>query len=48
MGPTPSYPFKLRGKYRWDVNIAGIQPVDFLKDLPLPRGWTIDVDPVGP
>jgi len=48
MGPTPSYPFKLRGKYRWDVSIAGIQPVDFLKDLPLPRGWTIDVDPVGP
>ena len=48
MGPTPSYPFKLRGKYRWNINIAGIEPNKFLEDLPLPRGWYVDVDPVGP
>ncbi|MBR62287.1 MAG: primosomal protein N' [Dehalococcoidia bacterium] len=48
MGPTPSYPFKLRGIYRWNINVAGIEPNKFLEDLPLPRGWYVDVDPVGP
>jgi len=48
MGPTPSYPFKLRGKYRWNVNIAGIEPNKILEHLPLPRGWYVNVDPVGP
>jgi len=48
MGPTPSYPFRLRGKHRWDVTVTGIEPVDFFQQISIPQGWNLDVDPVGP
>jgi len=45
-GPTPAYPPKLRGKYRWQVILRGNQPKRLINNLRIPKGWVIDVDPV--
>ena len=45
-GPTPAYPPKLRGKYRWQVILKGDQPKRLINNLRIPKGWVIDVDPV--
>ena len=46
LGPAPSYPQRLRGRYRWHVLIRGCGLHSFLKDLVMPEGWVVDVDPV--
>lgn len=48
LGPTPSYPQRLRGRYHWQLVLRGSQPRVLLKRVSMPHGWTIDVDPVGP
>ena len=45
-GPSPAYPPKIRGKYRWQVVLKGNQPKRIINNLRLPKGWVIDVDPV--
>ena len=47
LGPTPAYPSRLRGRYRWQILLRGPNPRVLLKDVRLPRAWTIDVDPLG-
>ena len=47
VGPVPAYLWRLRGHYRWQTTLRGEDPAVLLKDYPLPRGWTVDVDPVG-
>lgn len=46
IGPAPAFHFRLRGRHRWQIIIRTNDPYPLLADLPLPRGWRIDVDPV--
>jgi primosomal protein N' (replication factor Y) len=47
IGPVPTFAFRARGRYRWQLFLRGPDPTRMLSRLTLPRGWTIDVDPVG-
>lgn len=44
LGPAPAFPERVRGLYRWHVMVRG-QGIHALL-AHVPRGWTIDVDPV--
>lgn len=56
IGPTPGYPPKVRGNYRWQIILRGPKPRALLDKVNLitsgagvgnmPKGWIIDVDPV--
>lgn len=46
VGPAPCYFSRVRGRYRWHLILMGKEPHDLLESLPLPQGWTLDVDPV--
>ncbi len=48
LGPTPAYPARLRGRYRWQLILRGAKPRALLDRLAVPPGWVVDVDPVGP
>jgi primosomal protein N' (replication factor Y) len=45
IGPVPAYFRKVRGEYRWMVVIRAADPGKLVPD-DLPRGWTVDIDPV--
>lgn len=45
IGPVPAYFRRVRGEYRWMVVIRASDPTRLLPE-DLPRGWTVDVDPV--
>jgi primosomal protein N' (replication factor Y) len=47
IGPAPAFIHRLRGRYRWQVVVRGNALSDFLSEVPLPRGWTVDIDPMG-
>jgi len=47
IGPVPSFAFRAKGRYRWQLFLRGPDSTRMLSQLTLPRGWTIDVDPVG-
>jgi len=47
IGPVPAFAFRARGRYRWQLFLRGSDSSRLLSQLTLPRGWTIDVDPVG-
>jgi len=47
IGPVPAFAFRARGNYRWQLFLRGPDSTRILSQLALPRGWTIDVDPVG-
>jgi primosomal protein N' (replication factor Y) len=47
IGPVPTFAFRARGRYRWQLFLRGPDSTRMLAQLTLPRGWTIDVDPVG-
>jgi len=46
-GPSPAYLARVRGRWRWQLLLRGRDPTDLVRDLRLPPGWTVDVDPVG-
>jgi primosomal protein N' (replication factor Y) len=46
LGPAPAFVARLRGRWRWHVILRGTDPAALLRDLSLPSGWTVDVDPV--
>jgi primosomal protein N' (replication factor Y) len=46
LGPAPAFVPRLRGRYRWNVILRGSEPAVLLRDAALPRGWTVDVDPI--
>ena len=46
LGPTPAYPPRLKGHYRWHIVLRGPNPRAVLDKFTIPQGWTIDVDPV--
>ena len=47
LGPTPGYPARLRGHYRWQLVLRGPNPRSLLDKTSLPKGWVVDIDPVG-
>lgn len=46
LGPAPAYVPRVRGRWRWNVILRGEDPAAVLRDVQLPRGWAVDVDPV--
>jgi len=47
IGPVPAFAFRARGRYRWQLFLRGPYSTRMLSRFTLPRGWAIDVDPVG-
>ena len=46
IGPAPAFIHRLRGKFRWQLILRGAEPSYFLSQIPVPQGWTVDIDPV--
>ena len=48
VGPAPTQPRRIRGMYRWHLILKGTggDPHNLLVEVGMPRGWTVDVDPV--
>ena len=47
IGPTPSFIHRVRGRYQWQLVLCGDVPDVLLTDMALPRGWILDIDPLG-
>jgi len=47
IGPVPAFALRTRGRYRWQLFLRGPDPTPLLSGIALPRGWIVDVDPVG-
>jgi primosomal protein N' (replication factor Y) len=47
IGPIPAMVPRLRGSYRWQIMLCGTALSLFLNSIKMPRGWLIDIDPVG-
>ena len=47
VGPAPPFIHKLRGRFQWQIVIRGSELSTFLSLIPIPRGWTVDIEPVG-
>lgn len=46
VGPTPSFPLRVRGHFRWHVILKGRDPAALLDRVHPPDGWVVDVDPI--
>lgn len=46
LGPMPAFPARLRGRYRWHIILRGAQPRALLDKIDIPKGWSVDIDPV--
>jgi primosomal protein N' (replication factor Y) len=47
IGPAPAYVTKLRGRYQVQIILLGRELHSLLRDVDLPEGWILDVDPLG-
>jgi primosomal protein N' (replication factor Y) len=47
VGPAPAFIRRLRGRFRWQLVLRGAGLADFLAPVTFPRGWTVDIDPLG-
>ena len=47
IGPAPAFIYKLRRRYRWQLILRGSEPSALLSQIPIPQGWTVDIDPMG-
>ncbi|MGE3856915.1 MAG: primosomal protein N' [Dehalococcoidia bacterium] len=46
LGPTPPQLARIRGRHRWAIIVRGEDPTALLREVDLPLGWAIDVDPL--
>jgi primosomal protein N' (replication factor Y) (superfamily II helicase) len=46
IGPAPCFYSRLAGRSRWQIVLRARDPMPLLRDLVLPLGWQVDVDPV--
>ncbi len=46
LGPAPAFHSRLRGRFRWQIVLAGQDAERLLPEVELPLGWSVDVDPV--
>jgi primosomal protein N' (replication factor Y) (superfamily II helicase) len=47
IGPAPAFIHRLRCRFRWQIILRASHPAEILSDIPFPRGWSVDIDPVG-
>ncbi|MFC1864592.1 primosomal protein N' [Chloroflexota bacterium] len=47
IGPAPAFIHRLRGRFRWQLILRGSELSAFLSQVPIPQGWTVDIDPLG-
>ncbi len=45
IGPAPAFYERLRGAWRWQILVRGTAPAEALRDVLLPPGWRVEVDP---
>jgi len=45
IGPAPCFFSRERGRWRWQLLVRGPNPQELLRDVHLPLGWRVDVDP---
>jgi len=46
IGPSPAFIPKVRGRFRWQIIIKGEEAARLLAEVPIPQGWTLDIDPM--
>ena len=46
LGPAPPLVARRRGHYRWALLLRAPDPAEALREIEVPAGWTIDVDPL--
>jgi primosomal protein N' (replication factor Y) len=46
LGPTQPFFSKLAGRYRWQIVVRAPDPTRLLRDLDLPAGWGMEIDPL--
>lgn len=46
IGPAPAFFARVRGRYRWQILLRSMAPADFLRQVSIPPGWIVDIDPV--
>jgi primosomal protein N' (replication factor Y) len=46
IGPSPAFAQRVRGRFRWQIIVRSPDPMPLLSHLTLPRGWSVDIDPV--
>jgi primosomal protein N' (replication factor Y) len=47
IGPAPAFIHRLRGRFRWQLILRGQNLSAFLSPISFPKGWIIDIDPIG-
>ena len=47
LGPSPAFPERLRGRWRWQIILRTPEPEKLLAGITPGQGWSIDIDPVG-
>jgi primosomal protein N' (replication factor Y) len=45
IGPAPCFFSRVQGRYRWQIVVRAPDPTPLLRDVALPWGWRLDVDP---
>jgi primosomal protein N' (replication factor Y) len=46
IGPAPAFFAKQRDHYRWHIILRAHDPAELLRQVKIPPGWRVDVDPV--
>ena len=46
LGPSQPFFSKVAGRFRWHIVIRAPDPTHLLRDLALPAGWQMDIDPM--
>lgn len=46
IGPTPAFIQRIRGRYRWQIVLRGVDTGRLVAEVPGPQGWIVDIDPV--
>ena len=47
IGPAPAFIQKRRGHFRWQLTLRGQHLQQLVESITLPRGWVIDMEPLG-
>jgi primosomal protein N' (replication factor Y) len=45
VGPAPPHVPKWHGRFRWQITVRSPDPTELLRDVTLPEGWVLDIDP---
>ena len=46
LGPSRPQVARVRGRHRWSLLLRGTEPAQLLREVDLPPGWAVDVDPM--